>query len=69
MPYHIVPNSVRCPASKPHAVVKTSDGTVMGCHPTIEHAQRQLAALHAAEPKMSLPLGAAVDIDSLPWGR
>ena len=49
MPYHVVENSVRCPASKPHAVVKDADGTVMGCHETVEAAGRQIAALHASE--------------------
>lgn len=51
MPYHVVPNSARCPASKPHAVVKTSDSTLMGCHETIEKANAQIAALNASEPK------------------
>lgn len=51
MPYHVVQNSAKCPSAKPHAVVKTSDGRLMGCHPTIEAAQRQIAALNASEPK------------------
>lgn len=51
MPYHVVPNSVRCPPSKPYAVVKTQDGTLMGCHPSREDANAQIAALHANEPE------------------
>lgn len=49
MPYHVVENSVRCPASRPHAVVKDADGTVMGCHESVAAARRQIAALHASE--------------------
>jgi len=49
MPYRIVANSVRCPSSRPHAVIKVDDGAVMGCHRTIDDARRQIAALEAAE--------------------
>lgn len=49
MPYH-VGQSGRCPAGKPWAVIKDSDGQVMGCHATQAEAQQQLAALYAAEP-------------------
>ena len=40
------------PADKPHAVMKQSDGKVMGCHATEEDAKKQMAALHADEPTM-----------------
>jgi len=50
MPYHIG-TSASCPASKPYAVIKDSDGKVMGCHATKEGAKAQLAALYANEPK------------------
>ncbi len=50
MPYHIG-SSAKCPSSKPYAVIKDSDGTVMGCHATKADAQAQLAALYANEPK------------------
>lgn len=49
MPWHIVPNSSKCPKSQPFAVVKDSDGSVVGCHATRAKAQRQLAALYASE--------------------
>src|SRR5262245_870301 len=48
-----MPWSVRktnsCPASKPWGVIKDSDGTVEGCHPTEAAANRQRAALYASE--------------------
>lgn len=48
MPYH-VGASGECPEGKPHAVIKDSDGMVMGCHSSKEDAQRQIAAIHANE--------------------
>ncbi len=48
MPYH-VGTSQECPASEPHAVIKDDDGQVMGCHATVESAQRQIAAIRASE--------------------
>lgn len=51
MPYHIAKEHSDCPASRGWAVVKDDDGKVMGCHPSRERAKRQLAALHANEPK------------------
>lgn len=33
-----------------YPVIKTKTGEVMGCHPTINDAQAQLAALHINEP-------------------
>jgi Escherichia/Staphylococcus phage prohead protease len=50
MPWHIG-SSAKCPASKPHAVIKNSDSSVAGCHATEEDAKKQLAALYASEPK------------------
>lgn len=49
MPYHVA-KSTKCGASKPWAVIKDSDGKIMGCHPTKEKANKQLAALYANEP-------------------
>jgi hypothetical protein len=49
MPWHIVPNHSGCPASKPYAVVKDSDSSVAGCHPSRDHATKQLRALYANE--------------------
>lgn len=51
MPWKKVRNHSQCPASKPVAVVKVSDGKVVGCHPSDAAANRQLAALHASEKK------------------
>jgi len=48
MPWHIG-KSAKCPASKPHAVIKDSDGSVAGCHATKAEAQKQMAALYADE--------------------
>ncbi len=49
MPWHKVPESSKCPTSKPWAVVKDSDGSVAGCHATEAEADDQLAALYASE--------------------
>lgn len=49
MPYHVAKSS-KCPSSKPWAVIKNSDGSVMGCHPTKAKANAQLKALYANEP-------------------
>lgn len=51
MPWSVTAESGKCPASKPWAVVKDSDGTVEGCHPSEEAAQAQQAALYASERK------------------
>lgn len=48
MPYH-VGSADSCPSDKPHAVIKDSDGEVMGCHATEEDAKKQVAALYAQE--------------------
>ena len=49
MPWH-VSKSASCPASKPYAVIKETDGSVVACHATKEAAQKQVAALYANEP-------------------
>lgn len=49
MPWHVA-KSASCPASKPYAVIKESDGSVVACHATKESAQHQVAALYANEP-------------------
>ncbi len=56
MPWHVA-QTAKCPAGKPWGVIKDSDGSVAGCHPTKAAAGRQLAALYANEPgaKMSEP--------------
>jgi len=53
MPWH-VDRTDACPASKPYGVIKDADGSVDGrCHPTREQANKQMAALYAAEPQAS----------------
>jgi hypothetical protein len=47
-PWHVAKSS-ECGSSKPWAVIKDSDGSVEGCHPTQAKANKQLAALYAAE--------------------
>lgn len=47
MPYEIVPDHPEC--DLPFAVVKTTDGDVMGCHETVEQAEDQITALSIAE--------------------
>lgn len=58
MPYHVAKSS-SCPASKPWGVIKSGDGKVMGCHPTRDTAERQMAALYANEPEALM--------DKKPW--
>lgn len=48
MPY-TVESGHGCPSSKPWAVVKETDGEVMGCHATKQEAMDQLAALQQSE--------------------
>jgi hypothetical protein len=50
MPYHVAKSS-KCPAERPWACIKSSDGKVMGCHPNVKAATAQLRALYAAEKK------------------
>lgn len=49
MPYQAKKDD-RCPASKPWGVTKTTDGALMGCHPTEDAAMEQVQALYANEP-------------------
>lgn len=51
MPYHVA-ESAKCPTSKPWAVIKDSDGEIMGCHPSQSAAADQMAALYANENGM-----------------
>lgn len=53
MPWHLVEKHSQCSASKPWAVVKDSDSSVAGCHPSKDAAKKQMAALHAKEPMMN----------------
>lgn len=67
MPWRIEREHEDCPDSRPWAVVKIDDGELEGCHTSEEAAQRQLAALNAAEEegrmrevrRLDLPLAEA----------
>lgn len=48
MPYHVT-KSNECPSDKPWAVIKDSDGEIMGCHMTEDDAMDQMKAIHANE--------------------
>jgi phage head maturation protease len=53
VPWH-VDETAQCPASKPYGVIADADGSVDGrCHATREQANKQMAALYAAEPQAS----------------
>ena len=49
MPYDVRKAHPECPSDKPVALVKRTDGKVVGCHPNEVMAQRQRAAIEAAE--------------------
>jgi hypothetical protein len=51
MPYSVIKAGNKCPASKPWACIKSSDGKVLGCHESKAKAQAQMRALYAAENK------------------
>jgi hypothetical protein len=54
MPYHIESDNESCNG---FAVVKDSDGEVMGCHRNEDQASRQIAALYAAEDEQQRAAG------------
>lgn len=60
VPYHIEREHADCEDSKPYAVVKDSDGEVMGCHETRQEAEDQVAALYASEEDESSVAAATV---------
>jgi phage head maturation protease len=65
VPWHVA-ETAECPASKPYGVIKDADGSVDGrCHATREQANKQMAALYAAEPQASRR--AAVAVSNRPW--
>ena len=48
MPFNVVSNDSRCPASKPYAVIGGQSGhDLFGCHPDKDSARRQQQALYA----------------------
>ncbi len=62
MPYHVDSEHEKCPASRPHAVVKDDDGKVMGCHSSEGKADRQIAALNANESGAAEAMEVATDL-------
>jgi hypothetical protein len=52
MPWHIQQGGGTCGSSE-YAVIKDSDGSTAGCHPTKAEAEAQMAALYANEPSMN----------------
>lgn len=63
MPWHVTNERQECNG---YAVVKDATGEIVGCHRTESQANRQLAALHAAEPGVRAgdgPLAIITDID------
>lgn len=48
MPY-TVRKDESCPASKPYAVVKKTDGEVLGCHKSEKQAKAQMVAIQMNE--------------------
>jgi HK97 family phage prohead protease len=50
MPYDVRKSS-SCPKSRPWALVKRTDGEIMGCHASKAAAERQRAAIEASESK------------------
>ena len=52
MPWNIVKNDERCPASKPFAVIGGASGNALfGCHATKDSAREQQKALYASEDR------------------
>lgn len=59
MPYEIKQGMPGC---NTWAVVKQGTDEIMGCHPTQEEAQKQLAALYASEPEAEAEVAFTVDL-------
>ena len=57
MPWHVGPQGGGTCGPSQWPVIKDSDGSTVGCHPSKKAAQAQVAALYANEPgaKMTLP--------------
>lgn len=49
MPWHVSKGHSGCPDAKPYAVIKETDGSVEGCHPTRTEANDHMRALYANE--------------------
>lgn len=51
MPWHVVKDTNACSVSKPWAVKKKGDESLVACHKSKQDAQKQVAALYAQEQK------------------
>lgn len=69
VPWSKTKNHSSCPAGKPWAVVKDSDGSVAGCHASESDADAQLAALYASEDDATLTEVEhfATGVSDAPW--
>jgi HK97 family phage prohead protease len=61
MPWLIKPHHSGCPVSKPYGVVSQTTGRLMGCHPTLEQAKKQQAALYVNIPEPGRSVMTATD--------
>jgi hypothetical protein len=61
MPWHIEKGGGTCSPSQ-YAVIKDSDGTTAGCHPTKTKAEAQMAALYANEDSNAKHLEPTIDV-------
>jgi hypothetical protein len=64
MPYHVESDNESCNG---YAVVKDSDGEVMGCHRTQGQAEEQIAAINASQDEERAagdPPAIVTDIDA-----
>lgn len=64
MPYEVVKDAADCPPDKPYAVQKIADGSMMGCHATVDDANAQVAALYAADEEAD---GEGMAAMTAPW--
>jgi HK97 family phage prohead protease len=61
VPWHVEKGGGTCGASQ-WAVIKDSDGSTAGCHPTKAKAEAQMAALYAGEDSKAKHLTPAIDV-------
>lgn len=63
MPWHVAKSS-QCPADRPWAVVKDSDGEIEGCHASQQQANDQMAAMYASEEESAMKERTRADIEA-----
>src|SRR5262245_15894758 len=66
MPWHIVKGGGTCAPSE-WAVIKNSDGSTAGCHPSEAAAAKQVAALYANEPGAGRMDEHRASVDNSAW--